>query len=94
MTDIEKSQADFMQRADQVTLLRCPNANDEQCKHPACGCHCAPVKAEAFEPFQFERLQIEYADREPKRAINWLLAIALVAVIAAIFIVLLNQHIF
>lgn len=29
-------------------ILRCVNANDEQCRHPDCGCHCPAPRAVAY----------------------------------------------
>lgn len=65
MTAIEESQTRFMAIAEHVQTIRCPNSDYEPCYHPACGCHCAPIKEEAFkEPESWP--PIRFAGDEPR----------------------------
>lgn len=76
-----------------LQVIRCPNANDAQCRHPACGCHCMPIKAEAFTLRQLPAMtQEEHAEqlestRDPRTPASFK-HLAVMCLVTAIFTVL------
>ena len=87
--NIEQSQDDFMQWAEEIDAIRCPASNQEHCAYPACMCHAAPIRTPErlaeFEPFP----TIEYYGDEPgfwtrERIVQAGLVVAIMVVVGAV----------
>ena len=75
MTAIKESQNEFMDWVNNSEAFRIPKCakdfGDSTCDYPACGCHCAPIKAEAFkEPESWPPIQFAEPRTQEKHAVH------------------------